>query len=42
MSQFENDPKTGTKIPDELLAIIKKIIVGKNTAIYPTVVTCTH
>ena len=29
MSEFENDPKIGTKIPEDLLAIIKNIIVGK-------------
>ena len=33
MSEFENDPKIGTKIPEDLLAIIKNIIVGKWTKI---------
>ncbi len=30
MKDFESDPKVGAKIPEDLLEIIKKVIVGKS------------
>ena len=32
MKDFETDPKVGTKIPEDLLEIIKRVIVGKSNS----------